>query len=137
MTAHQIRSTFADSLGHYPQIWLSIDIPNQSTNLLPKYDRNFYMIDYIFFGSLFSVEKFFVHDTLLNRRNNWKMKIYNKQALVIESEQENSSIRLSVPFKLLNKQILVIDGEDFAEIILSYNMIFIDIRTDTHRTNER
>ncbi|CAF2800706.1 unnamed protein product [Rotaria sp. Silwood2] len=107
--ARQIRSTLADSLGQYPQIWFSIDYSNQLNKVSSKYDKNSYLIDHIFFGSLYSIEKFVVHNTPLNERKHWKIKIYNKQTLLVESDEENSSIHLSIPLKFLHKEILVID----------------------------
>ncbi|CAF2096489.1 unnamed protein product [Rotaria magnacalcarata] len=62
----------------------------------------------------------------MNERNHWKIEIHNKQTFVIESENENSSIRLCIPFKYLHKDILIIDDEDFSEIIFSYNLITIN-----------
>ncbi|CAF3120665.1 unnamed protein product [Rotaria socialis] len=139
LNARQIRSSLADTLGQYPQIWFSIDHSNQFNNSSSKFDKNVYMIDHIFFGSLYSIEKFLVHNTPLNNRNRWKIRIYNKQTLMIESEDEEEeeeeevcSIRLSVPIKFLHKQILVIDGEDFSEIICSYNFITVEIRTNSN-----
>lgn len=120
LKARQVRSTLADSLGQYPQIWFSIDHLNNPSS---KFNEN---IDQIFFGCLFSTEKFLIHDTPINKNNHWIIKIFNKQTLIIESEE----IRLSIPFKFLHKEILVIDGEDFSEIILSYNILSIDIRTN-------
>ncbi|CAF3878794.1 unnamed protein product [Rotaria sp. Silwood2] len=135
--ARQIRSTLADSLGQYPQIWFSIDYSNQLNKVSSKYDKNSYLIDHIFFGSLYSIEKFVVHNTPLNERKHWKIKIYNKQTLLVESDEENSSIHLSIPLKFLHKEILVIDGEDFSEIIFSYNSIAIDIRTNNNKKLEK
>jgi hypothetical protein len=126
--AYQIRSNLADSLGEYPQIWFSIDHQNNS-----KFDKNILNIDHIFFGSLLSNEKFVIHDTPLNDRNHWTIKIYNKQTLIIECED----IRLSILLKFLHKEILVIDGEDFSEIILSYNMMTIDRRSNDNKKLEK
>jgi hypothetical protein len=134
LNARQIRSTLADSLSQYPQIWFSIDYPNQSNKSLSKFQQN---IDHIFFGSLFSTEKFLIHDTPLTKTNHWIIKIANKQTLTIESNDETSSIRLSIPFKFLHKDILVIDGEDFSEIIFSYNIITIEIRTNKNLKYEK
>jgi hypothetical protein len=120
--ARQIRSNLADLFGQYPSIWFSIDDCNQSNSSSSKSDRN---LDQIFFGSLLSNEKFLIHKTPFHQTDQWKIKLHNKQTLIIENQ---SSINLSIPLKYLQKEILVIDGEDFSEIIFSYNLISIDIQ---------
>lgn len=55
---------------------------------------------------------------------------------MIESEEENFSLRLSIPLKLLHKEILVIDGEDFSELIFSYNIMSIDMKTNINSNNK-
>ncbi len=134
--ARQIRSILADSLGHYPQIWFSID---QSTNSSSSKfsNKNPNHIDHIFFGSLLSTEKFLIHNTPLNERNHWTIKIDPKQTLIIESQQDKSTICLSIPLKFLHKEILIIDSEDFSEIIFSYNIISIDIQTNDNKKLEK
>lgn len=47
----------------------------------------------------------------------------SKQCITIENQ---SSMTVSILFKHLHKEILVIDGEDFSEIIFSYQFITID-----------
>ncbi len=121
--ARKIRSNLADYFSEYPQIWFSIDNSNSSSSS-GKFNNK---LDHILFGSLLSNEKFLIHDTPLNQINHWTIKIHNKQTLIIESK---SSIRLSIPLKYLHKEILVIDGEDFSEIIFSYNLITIDIENN-------
>jgi hypothetical protein len=118
--ARQIRSNLADLFGQYPYIWFSIDYSNQS-NISSSY-RN---LDQIFFGSLLSNEKFLIHKSPFQQTDQWKMKIHNKQTLIIENQ---SSITLSISLKYLEKNILVIDGEDFSEIIFSYHLINVDIQ---------
>jgi hypothetical protein len=112
--ARQIRSNLADLFGQYPYIWFSIDYSNQS-NISSSY-RN---------GSLLSNEKFLIHKSPFQQTDQWKMKIHNKQTLIIENQ---SSITLSISLKYLEKNILVIDGEDFSEIIFSYHLINVDIQ---------
>lgn len=134
--ARQIRSKLADSLGQYPQIWFSIDQSTTTSSL--KYNKNSNPIDHIFFGSLLSTEKFLIHNTPLNERNHhWTIKIDSKQTLIIESDEDKSSIRLSIPLKFLHKEILVIDSDDFSEIIFSYNLISIDIQTNNNKKFEK
>lgn len=118
-SARHIRSILADALGEYPQIWISIDHVNQSTSNLCKTSRS---IDQLYFGSLLSTEKFFIHSTPLDHRAPWTIRIDPKQTLVLQSSDE----QLSIPLKFLQKDILVIDSEDFSEMIFSYNSISID-----------
>lgn len=121
--ANQIRSNLADRFSQYPQIWFSIDNANsQSTISSSKTDR---VLDHVHFGSLLSTEKFLIHKTSLNVTDQWKMKIHNKQTLLLECQ--SSPIRLSFPLKYLHREILVIDGEDFSEILFNYNLIFVDV----------
>ena len=138
--ADEIRSTLADRLGDYSQTWFSIENCLSRMSAISKFDKTIGRIDHIFFGSLLSTDKFIIHQTPLNDQNQWSATVVNDDKLTIESRgirPNDPTFCLSFSFDKLMKDVLVIDGDNYSEIIFSYNAITIQSRSSLSKQLDR
>ncbi|CAF2924367.1 unnamed protein product [Rotaria sp. Silwood2] len=138
--ANQIRSTLANVIVQYPQIWLSINLPNNSNGIYLPFNTNIANEIHVSFGSLLSTSKFLIHDTPLNDRTQWTIKFSNEQKLIIEcqpNQKTDSSVCLTLPMKCVNKNILVIDGNTYSDIIFNIDTMTTDVREYDNIKNDR
>jgi len=127
--AEQIRSTFADTFGDYPQLWLSIDDRLEKKNHLSyKSEKSIGKIEYIRFGALLSIEKYLVHQTDLNGRSQWTGKFLKDNTLQLECQ--NLSIRLNLHFNSTDRTVFVIDGSDYADLIFSFDYVTVSMQSN-------
>jgi hypothetical protein len=137
----QIRSILTHTLASCSQLWLSIDYPSSTSRVWSTFDQTIGHIDHVLFGALLSSDKFTRHRTWLDERtHHWSGRISTTRCLVLEQRTNRDNelvVRLSMPLKDVKIDVLVIDGDDFAELILSLSSLTIETQQDGSRPFQR